>query len=164
MATYVVLQPTEGDQDAKAERTVFIRDGFAFFALILPFVWLLWHRRWFEAGLVLLGGIALGYIGEISRFPATISVVTLLLSAFVALEGNHWRMAALERKGFRQVATVEADDAEEAEIRFFEGDEAHEPETVSADIRVASLPVEPLKARITGQSGTLGLVGYRGDA
>ncbi len=39
MAQYVVLEPDDGNGE-----TVFVRDGFSLFALVLPIVWLVIQR------------------------------------------------------------------------------------------------------------------------
>ena len=57
MASYIVLEPTDAVKlkplfskknapvtHVKGDHTVFVRDEFTIFALILPFVWLLTHR------------------------------------------------------------------------------------------------------------------------
>ena len=53
MASFVVLTPP--DDPEAPERAEIIRDGFAWFALIIPVFWLLWHRLWFSAALIAAG-------------------------------------------------------------------------------------------------------------
>lgn len=159
MASYVVIEPA-GNKGGAA-RSVFVRDGATVIAFFIPFFWLLWHRLWFAAGLVLLAGIALGLLGEFSGIPVAISIISLLLSAFVAIEGNQWRMAALERRGYVEKAVVDAEDEEEAEIRYFSNLTAGENDVAGTGSvqprRTFALASPPRKA------DGLGLVGYRGE-
>ena len=56
MATYTVHEPRprKGQSSTQAERFVFVRDGFYFWAFVLGPIWMLWHRMW----LVLLAYVA----------------------------------------------------------------------------------------------------------
>ena len=49
MATYVVMEPP--GRSEKVDATAFIRDGFTWLGLLVPPLWLAWHRLWIEAGL-----------------------------------------------------------------------------------------------------------------
>ena len=56
MRVYTVHAPVASGADlAAADKFVFVRDGFHFWAAVASRDWLLWHRLW----LVLLGWIAL---------------------------------------------------------------------------------------------------------
>lgn len=119
MASYVVMEPKR--EGAKAIDAVFIRDGFAFFAFLLPFVWLLWHRLWIEAALALGAALLIGVLAEAGGYGPYASLLSLLVSIYVGLEGAALRIQALRRRGWRDAAVVEADSAAEAEIRYFAG-------------------------------------------
>jgi hypothetical protein len=122
MSVYTVHQPParHGDPLPNAERIVFVRDGFSFWAFLLAPVWMLWHRMW----LVLLGyvvvfaaiDVALSVIGA-SRIA--ISVVGLFIALLVGLEASTLRRLSLQRRGFRNVGIVSGADREDAERRFF---------------------------------------------
>ena len=54
MPVYTVHAPVANGADlAAADRFVFVRDGFHFWAAVASVIWLLWHRLW----LVLIGWI-----------------------------------------------------------------------------------------------------------
>lgn len=114
MARYVVMQNGQNSEDA-----VFIRDGFSFPALIVPQFWLLFHRQWLAAiaviGLLVLGGLAAWHFNQ----PLLALAADLPVSIYVALEGASLRIANMERAGWREASVVEAENNEEAEIRFF---------------------------------------------
>ncbi|MGH6762192.1 MAG: DUF2628 domain-containing protein [Phyllobacterium sp.] len=159
MASYVVMEPAS--DDGGGARSVFVRDGVTVIAFFIPFVWLLWHRLWFAAGMVLLAGIAIGLLGEFAELPVAISIISLLLSALVALEGNEWRMASLERRGYVEKAVIDAEDEEEAEIRYFAG------LTLDGNGVAGASSAQPQRASVSAylprKAEGLGLVGYRGE-
>ena len=114
MARYVVMQ--NGDDSASAE---FIRDKFSLPALIVPHLWLLFHRQWLAAaaviGVMVLGALAAWQFNA----PLLMLAADIPVSIYVALEGATLRIANLERAGWHEAAAVETDHFEEAEIRFF---------------------------------------------
>jgi hypothetical protein len=113
MARHVVME-RPGDP----EGAVLVRDGFSVVALILPVMWLLWHRLWFAA----LGAFALvalaTMIGWRIGLPGLIVAAELAVAAWVALEGGAMRVSALAAKGYRETGVIHAATAAEAEIRW----------------------------------------------
>lgn len=115
MASYVVMQP-EGNADAEA--AVFVRDGFAYIAFFVPAVWLLWHRLWIEAALAIAATLALTALGNVSGFGMAVPLLSLLVSIYTGLEGAALRIAALRRRGWRDLGVVVADSQDDAEMRW----------------------------------------------
>ena len=119
MATWTVHAP-EGDLgDAiAADRLVFAREGFAWVALFLPFLWAPFHRLW---------AVGLGWLGAVVSIEAVDhlvdgSVGTVLSFAFALWFGfaaNDLRRWTLERRGWRLVGLTSGADLDEAEARFF---------------------------------------------
>ena len=104
-----------------ADRFVFVRDGFHFWAFLLGPLWLAWHRLW----LALLGYIAIMagveialsqlHTGAGTRFIAMFLIA--LLMGFEAASLQRWTRS---RRKWRQLDIVVADDTESAERRFFD--------------------------------------------
>ncbi|QKV19816.1 DUF2628 domain-containing protein [Oricola thermophila] len=119
MASYVVLErrPVAGSRPD----TVFVRDEFSFLALFFPLVWLLWHRLWFAALMLLLVSAAIGITGQYVAPGLAMAVAGIAVSLHVALEGPAWRMARHWRDGFVEAGTVVARNLDDAEIRWFTG-------------------------------------------
>jgi hypothetical protein len=123
MSVYTVHEPpawTAG-RSPDAERFVFVRDGFSFWAFLLAPLWMLWHRMW----LVLAGYVVVVAALEtpmtvfgVSR--AGTSVVGLFIALLVGLEASTLRRFTLRRRGWRNVGIVSGDDVEDAERRFFD--------------------------------------------
>lgn len=122
MSVYTVHQPPAryADPMPDAERIVFVRDGFSFWAFLLGPLWMLWHRMW----LVLLGYVVVvagldAALSVLGASPIAISVVALFIALLVGLEASTLRRLSLRRRGFRNVGIVSGADREDAERRFF---------------------------------------------
>lgn len=134
MAVYTVHAPLAPDLRDEADKFVFVRDAFHFWALLLGPLWLIWHRLW----LVLLGyvvvmlvvGSVLALLGAAADVR---SLVFLLLALLMGLEAASLRRWSYSRGKWQQIDFVVADDEEAAERRFFDrwtdgGDDAsHSP-------------------------------------
>ena len=142
MASYVVMERRSAA--GSRPETVFVRDEFSFLALFLPVVWLLWHRLWFAAVMMIIVSIGLAMTGEWLGGSAAITLAGLVLGFFVALEGPQWRIAQYRREGYAERAALQAASLQEAEIRWFvhPGEEAAAtpPPMVSAPSRADARP------------------------
>jgi hypothetical protein len=123
MPVYTVHAPLAGGPEARsaADRFVFVRDGFHFWAFVLGPLWLAWHRLW----LALIGYVAMmvGVAVTLSLLHAgagTRFIVLLLIAWLMGFEAaSLWRWTVSRRK-WRQLDVVVADDDETAERRFFD--------------------------------------------
>ncbi|MEO1160985.1 MAG: DUF2628 domain-containing protein [Pseudomonadota bacterium] len=122
MLTYTAhaKQDLQQDQAEDAKGVVFIKDGFSWPALFIPFFWMLWHRLWLPligylvaVGLIVLAGYGFSWPDNLT------GSMGLLVNLFVGLEGNNFRRRALTKRGFEEVADIVAGDGEEASYRFF---------------------------------------------
>ncbi|MBA8877838.1 DUF2628 domain-containing protein [Phyllobacterium myrsinacearum] len=163
MASYIVLVPPSQDNQVQGDRTVFIRDGFAIIAFVLPVPWLLFNRLWFEAALVFAAVTAISIVGSYTGHGNLAEIVAALLALLVAFEASNWRIKAFERRGFYPAAIIDARSAADAETAYFHGDQfAVAPAPALPDIpRVAPAVMTTEGKPVAG--GMLGLVGYRGE-
>jgi hypothetical protein len=118
MASWVVMERRGYGPAAGAEDLAFIRDGFSFLAFLFPPLWLLWHRLWVEAALAFAALLLTVVLGRVTELSFATSLLSLLVSIFVGLEGNAMRLAALRRRGWNFVTVVDADDLTDAETRY----------------------------------------------
>ncbi|EEQ96960.1 DUF2628 domain-containing protein [Brucella sp. ZJ1_1] len=168
MAQFVVLEP---EDTQNLEQAVFVRDGFHVWALVLPFVWLLAQRLWFEAFAVVGVTILLGLVATHFGIEGAVPVLTLLMSLFAALEGANWKIARLRRRGFVEKAVIDASDLEEAEIRYFYRlQDAGQPAAPLADLADKPAPQpaphwaqQPPRPAYSSFGSTIGFVGHRGE-
>lgn len=174
MAQFVVLEPEytraipgfpSGIAMQKSfEKTVFVRDGFHVMGLVVPFVWLLAQRLWFEAFAVLGVTILLGLVATHFGIEGAVPVLTLLMSLFVALEGAKWKIAKLRRQGFVEKAAIDAYDLEDAEIRYFHSlEDADQPAKPLADKPAPDWEQQPPRPTYSSFGSTIGFVGHRGE-
>lgn len=115
MTGYVVMEKPGRDGVADV---AFVRDAFSWIAFIVPPLWLLFHRLWGEALIVFLALGVLSLVGEQAGWGLAGSLLTLLVSLYVGLEGQGMRLAALHRRGWRAWGAVEARTLFDAETRY----------------------------------------------
>jgi Protein of unknown function (DUF2628) len=119
MPVYTVHAPVA--DGGEADRFVFVRDGFYFWAFLLGPLWLIWHRLW----LALIGYIAImvGVAVALSLLHASAGTrftVMLLIALLMGFEAASLRRWTRSRRKWRQLDVVVADDEETAERRFFD--------------------------------------------
>lgn len=148
MAAYVAMEPPGGD----AEKTVLVRDGFAFLAFLVPVLWFLRHRMWIEAALALALTLALSTLDGLGGLGGPL--LSLLASLLIGLEAPTLRLWTLRRRGWRERGVVEAEGLADAEARLFLGED--EP------AEVVPPPATARYGRATGPA--LGFLDRRGIA
>jgi hypothetical protein len=116
MASYVVMEPAG---DRTGESAIFIRDAFAPLAVVLPVVWLLWHRLWIEAGVALVAMLSITAALEWLGAPQLAGFAALVTGLYVALEGSGLRITAARRRGFGEKAVIDAVSQADAEEHHF---------------------------------------------
>jgi len=159
MAIYVVMEPPGASGTEAATGAVFVRDAFSLLAFLLPPLWLVWHRLWIEAALAFAIGVALTALGEVAGLGFAGSALSLLVSLYVGLEGAALRQNALRRRGWQEWGVVEAANLDEAETRFFAGEEPPTAATVETGPATAALPA---LGRPVPSGPALGLFSYPG--
>ena len=101
-----------------AERFAFIKDGFSWPALLLPILWILWHRLWLTFVWYFVYVLVLAWIGRL--FGDDLATIVGILGAILfALEANNLRRLSLEGRGWRDLGSTFGANLDEAEIRFF---------------------------------------------
>jgi hypothetical protein len=155
MAVYVVMEPP------KRADAVLVRDGFHLFGFLTPPIWLLWHRLWIEAIVAFAVAMVLAAVGEVAGIGLAGTLLSLLVSVYVGIEGAALRLAALRRRGWREWGVVEADSFDDAEARYLFDAERLE----RGEPRDPSPPASPQPAALPRRSGpALGLLNYPGKA
>jgi len=156
MSVYTVHEPPvrRADPLPNAERIVFVRDGFSFWAFLLAPLWMLWHRMWlvFIAYVVVVAGLET-LLAVFGASPGAISVVSLFISLLVGLEASTLRRFTLRRRGFANVGVVSGDDVEDAERRFFDA-WLRAPSTQRATVAPAGSGAAATAAMPRAQSGS----------
>ncbi|MBZ9755214.1 DUF2628 domain-containing protein [Mesorhizobium sp. ESP6-5] len=116
MTAYVVMEPP--GRSEKVDTTTLVRDGFTWLGLLVPPLWLAWHRLWVEAALAFVVMGVLSMLGERLGLGVAGSLLSLLVSLYVGLEGQGLRIAALRRRGWHEWGVVEAGWLADADMRY----------------------------------------------
>jgi len=121
VTVYSVYEPDgDADLEARAGKVAFVKEGIAWLALIVPILWLIYHRMWLEliAFLAILLSLPLIF-GSGPAGQELAGWASLGLMVVFAFEANDLRSWALRRRGFTFVGTTFGRDRIEAETRFF---------------------------------------------
>ena len=116
MASYVVMEPP--GRREKVDTTTFVRDGFTWLGFLVPPLWLAWHRLWVEAGLTFVVMGLLSMLGEWLGLGLAGSLLSLLVSFYVGLEGQGLRIASLRSRGWHEWGVVAASGLDDADTRY----------------------------------------------
>ena len=153
MATFLVLIPPGAKSRTEGARIV--RDRFSWLALVLPVIWLLWHRAWLAAALAFAVQALGSAVADHPVFGLAGLGLCLATSLLVALEGPSMVVAGLERRGWTIDAVIAADDRETAEEIYYMETPAGEAETRDS----VCLPASETSVR--RHAPMLGLVGFK---
>jgi hypothetical protein len=143
MATYIVMEPAS---DRRGDAALFIRDGFAPLAVILPVIWLLWNRLWLEAAMAFAASLVLAAAAVWLNSEYLAGIGSILLGVYVALEGGALKTAAARRRGFEDGPIIEAGSAAEAEERYYRS----RPSAQEPQVLAVSAPSAPRQSSLPG--------------
>lgn len=122
MPTFTVHEPPpRKDESVTApERFVFVRDGFYFWAFVLAPVWLFVRRLWLALLIYIVLTIIIAVGLKFAQVPAFArGICELLVALGIGFEAaTIWRWT-LQRRGWKTLGFVVAEDQEIAEQRFF---------------------------------------------
>jgi hypothetical protein len=158
MSVYTVHEPPLRATETLADpqRFVFVREGFYFWAFLLPPLWMLRHRLWLV--LLIFIVVALGLSGFMHA--AGIGAIggpvgAFCLSILIGAEASTLRRFTLSRRGWKNVGVVSGEDLEAAERRFFDSwlKSPRAPNTLASAVAPPSAPASP----VAHSSGIVGL-------
>lgn len=120
MRIYTVHAPpgkAPGDS-VDGTRLVFIKDGIAWFALLVPVLWILWHRLWLTLLYYVAFVLIVAWIGRLASEDLA-AVGAILGQILFALEANNIRRWSLHSRGWDDVGESFGRNRNEAEMRYF---------------------------------------------
>lgn len=102
------------------ENIIFIKEGFSFFALLFGPLWFLFHKMWREFLALLVVGVVLALLKQISFFSSfDLYLMQLALAFAIAINSNHWRAEYLhKKKNHRLLGFIIAKNTDEARLKF----------------------------------------------
>ena len=122
MVVFSVHEPPNGPYDRldRAERLVFVKDGFHWMAALVPPLWLLSKGLWLELAIYVgTTGLVVWLLTTAEASTASSAFLVFVQIVF-GFEAGAVYSAALERRGWRVVGTVAGRDREDCERRFLE--------------------------------------------
>jgi hypothetical protein len=144
MAIYTVHVPElVPDQLTRADRTVFMREGFSARAFVFGVLFLLWHRLWI-ASLVWLVLVVALVGGWLTLRPPFFVLVALLglMHLYLGAEGPDLVRWALDRRGRPMRDVVSGASLSDAEAVYF-GRQPAVPEAPTRPVSRTSTPMPP---------------------
>jgi hypothetical protein len=119
--TYTVYEQRVAPEDIeeRAGRLVFVKEGFAFWALIFPGLWFLVNRLW--RGFFLYLGLSIALAAALTLLGAgeqSIAWAGAALNLIFAFEARDIYRASLERQGYVMKGIVSGRNLVESERRF----------------------------------------------
>lgn len=128
MAVWTVWEHDRFEPDSrKAERAIFVRDGFSCLAVIFGPLWLLAHRMILVLIAYLVVVVAANIAAAEQLGDDAAFFVSMLLTLWFGFEATALRRWSLARRGWRLVDVVEARRLIDAERRYYESRDEPEP-------------------------------------
>ncbi|MEM6762269.1 MAG: DUF2628 domain-containing protein [Pseudomonadota bacterium] len=133
MAIWTVYEDPDLDDEDQAERAIFVRDGFHWWAFLFGPLWLIANGMIVVliAYLAVMGAantLAVEYLGEAAAGP-----ISFVLAIWFGFEATNLRRWALARRGRNLIAVVEAEKRVDAERRYYEYRLAPDPSAPLSD-------------------------------
>jgi hypothetical protein len=123
MSVYSVFEPPLRDNESApyADRFAFVCDGFSWAAFVFGPLWMLRHRLFLALLLWVMLVLAIALTARLFAVPSGSEItVIVLLALLIGFEASTLRCWTLQRRGWRDLGIVVADDFETAERRFFD--------------------------------------------
>ena len=157
MPTFTVHVPSGIEDHVKrAERTLFVREGFSLPAFVFGPLFLVYRRLWRATAVWLLAAVAFSVLTRVLALPIPVALMLfLVLAVLVGLEANEARRQALGRRGYIGSALVTGSTRTMAERTFFTGSSASG--LGAATGRATGVPPTSSNPAGTGQRPVIGL-------
>ena len=121
--SYTIYEPEEVKKDlvVRADELVFIKDGFAGWAMIGSVFWMIYHRLWLPLiGFIVGFGLLTGLANLFGASPEAGGVLFIGLSIAFGFLANDIRRLILEKDNYKMVGAIAGPTQIECERRFFE--------------------------------------------
>jgi hypothetical protein len=123
MRTYTIHEEPEplSDRVERAERLVFVKDGFSWAAALFAPFWFLLYRLWWPLVAYIAISAAFQIAQQTVRLDARwLGLAGVALGLLIGFEADTLRRWGLERRGWRMIGTVTGVSAVDCERRFFD--------------------------------------------
>ncbi len=123
MKSYTIHEPPKpaADRLDRAERLVFVKDGFSFLAAFFSPIWMVLNGLWLVLFIYFVVQAALILTFDaLGTGQAVQAAVALALNLIIGFEADSLKRWTLERRGWQLVGTVTGENRDVCERRFFE--------------------------------------------
>jgi hypothetical protein len=111
-------------RDKVDEEVLFVEDKFSIVALFFQFLWLLYHKVWMKALIILVIQAMLMFAVKRGIIVEQLSNQLNMVMAFiVAVFAKSWYMSALIKRDYRFLGVMAAKDLDEAKYRYYQENE-----------------------------------------
>ena len=124
MLTFTVHEPPNppADRIERADKLVFVKDGFSWMAALFAPLWMLVNRLWWALLGYIVAIVALRLAQKYGGLTeSTVGLMTFGLNLLIGFEADALRRWALDRKGWHMLGSVSGRTVDECERRFFDG-------------------------------------------
>ncbi len=129
MAIFTVhVPPGTTNATRRADRTIFVREGFSVPAFLFGPVFLLYRRLWLATLGWCVLAVLLATLAHVLHLPVwSVTALFFLLALMTGLEASTLRQAGLGRRGYIFAALLASATRDEAERAFFRGEGLRPP-------------------------------------
>ena len=123
MRTYTIHEEPQplADRVERAERLVFVKDGFSWAAALFAPFWFLLYRLWWPLVAYVAISAAFQIAQQTVRLDARwLGLAGVALGLLIGFEADTLRRWGLERRGWRMIGTVTGVSTVDCERRFFD--------------------------------------------
>ena len=109
MLTFTVHEPPTppADRIERADKLVFVKDGFSWMAALFTPLWMLVHRLWWALLGYVLAVVALRLAQKFGGLAeSTVGLMAFGLNLLIGFEADALRRWALDRKGWHMLGSV----------------------------------------------------------
>lgn len=119
MKIYNILY-TKSLESLLEKKLIFIEENFSITAFLFQVFWLLYHKIWVPAIIVILTNIALSIFLQKKIINNQIfNSLELVLALIIAIFANSWHIDHLKNSGY-QLDIIAAKNPEEAKLKFYQ--------------------------------------------
>ncbi len=120
--SYTIYEPEKIKKDpvARADELLFIKDGFAFWAMIAPPLWMIYHQLWRPLiGFVLILLLVQALLWLFAFDAEASGLLIIGLSIGFGFLANDFRRLFLEKQNYHMIGAIAGPTQIECERRFF---------------------------------------------
>ncbi len=117
MNTYNIYMPPESGTDSNIASAIYLPDNKAWFALMVPPIWFIWHRLWW--GLTIyIAYLAIAFLLLLTPWQYAVILLSAIPGIYLFLEGHELVRQQYENQGWWQIGVVQANGEDDAVLRY----------------------------------------------